>query len=173
MLKAMKEQLLSLAKDENKEFHTVLRKRIGKKATSVLEDRLKRSITLLPDLVSRIYFYWNRGKSLSQTKHLGGYLLTYLYEPDDFLSNKKWGLFGYLDDAYFVVSVYSKVILEELAGQRKISAMDLGFYEETKSLIPCIKSVLPEETRKIDDMINGIYEGDKQVFLSAFNSRGV
>ncbi len=91
MLRAMKEQLKTLAETDQTNFHVHLRARVGKRATMILEDRLKEIIVLMPDLVGRIYQHWNNQENPTEVKRLGGYLLTYLYTPQDFLSTDKWG----------------------------------------------------------------------------------
>ncbi|VAW13762.1 hypothetical protein MNBD_BACTEROID05-1174 [hydrothermal vent metagenome] len=168
MLKAMKEQLKYLAQNDENNFHVHLRARVGKKATAVLEDRLKELVLLMPDLVKRIYFYWNQSKSNTRSKKLGGYLLTYLYTPEDFLSIDKWGLFGYLDDTYFVAKVYTQVIDNETKENRKISGIDLKYYKEAKFLKKYVRGVIPKEAKKIDDMIFQLIEGNQEIYSEIF-----
>jgi len=168
MLKAMKEQLKYLAQEDANNFHVQLRTRVGKKATAILETRLKEIILLMPDLVSRIYFYWNQSKSDTKSKKLGGYLLTYLYTPEDFLSAKEWGLFGYLDDAYFVAKIYTQVIDGAIKEKQKTAGIDLKYYEEAKFLKKYVRSVIPKETKKIDDMILQLNEGNQGIYSEIF-----
>ncbi len=171
MLKAMKEQLLTLAKDEDGRFHLMLRRKVGKRATVMLEERVKKIITLMPDFVNRIYHHWNRSEAHSSTKQLGGYLLTYLYEPEDFISNTEWGLFGYVDDAYFVAKIYTIVIDEEMVCHGKVAGIDSGFYEDAKYLMRYVRGVIPEETKKIDEVIIGLLQGDTEPYLKAFREK--
>ncbi len=168
MLKAMKEQLKYLAQKDEDNFHVQLRTRVGKKATAVLEGRLKKIILLMPDLVSRIYFYWNHSKSNAKSKKLGGYLLTYLYTPEDFLSVKEWGLFGYLDDAYFVAKVYTQVIDDALKENQKTAGIDLKYYEEAKFLKKYVRGVIPKETKKINNMISQLSEDNQEIYSEIF-----
>jgi len=168
MLKAMKEQLKYLAQKDESNFHVQLRTRVGKKATAVLEDRLREIILLMPDLVSRIYFYWNRSKVNTKSKKLGGYLLTYLYTPEDFLSAKEWGLFGYLDDAYFVAKVYTQVIDDVTEEGQKIAGMDMKYYEEAKFLKKYVRGVIPKESKKIDDMVSQLCEDNQKIYSEIF-----
>jgi len=168
MLKAMKEQLKFLAQKDEDNFHVQLRTRVGKKATAVLEERLKKIILLMPDLVSRIYFYWNQSKSNTRSKQLGGYLLTYLYTPEDFLSTSEWGLFGYLDDAYFVAKIYTQVIDDATKEKQKTIGIDSKYYEEAKFLKKYVCGVIPKETKKIDDMILQLNEGNRGIYSEIF-----
>ena len=168
MLKAMKEQLKYLAENDKQNFHVHLRARVGKKATAILEDRLAEIIVLMPDLVSRIYLYWNKSDNQSDVKKLGGYLLTYLYTPEDFLPTTQWGLFGYLDDAYLVAKMYTQVIDEVKDSHRKVLGIDLKYYHQAKYLKKYVRGVIPKETKRIDDMIQQLKEGKKEIYHQMF-----
>ena len=101
MIRALKGQFKYLVREENKKFHQILRGRIGKKATPVLEDKLKRFIVLMPDMLSRIYYFRKHNASSPKTKELCGYLLMHLYHPNEHSAIDRYSLFGYMDDAYF------------------------------------------------------------------------
>ena len=168
MLRALKEQLKVLAVDEDKGFHNILRERIGKKATGLLENRLKQLILLMPDLVERIHYYYgpvHNGNPI--TKKLGGYMLTYLYHPDD-LIDEEWGLFGYLDDAYFVAVVFEEIINEVSLEDQLLVEPDKEFNESIRLLKVSARSAIPNEASKIDNMIQDIVKGKEGVFLSMF-----
>ncbi len=168
MLKAMKEQLKFLSEDDAQNFHVHLRGRVGKKATAILEEKLKEIIVLMPDLVSRIYTHWNKSENQSEVKKMGGYLLTYLYTPEDFLSTKEWGLFGYLDDAYFVAKMYTQVIDEVKEANGKIAGIDIKYYDQAKYLKKYVRGVIPKETKKIDAMIFELKTGNKKIYEELF-----
>lgn len=168
MLKAMQEQLKILSETDKENFHIHLRARVGKKATAILEDKLKEIIVLMPDLVSRIYLYWNGTDKKSEIKKLGGYLLTYLYTPEDFLSIKEWGLFGYLDDAYFVSEIYTQVIEEVKNLDGKIAGIDFKYYDQAKYLKKYVKGVIPKEAKKIDQMILQLKKGNSEMYSQIF-----
>lgn len=168
MLKAMKQQLITLAETDKQIFHVHLRGRVGKKATHILEDKLKEIIVLMPDLVSRIYMHWNQSGNESKVKKMGGYLLTYLYTPDDFLSTKEWGLFGYLDDAYFVAKVYTQVIDELKQSKRKIAGIDQKYYDQAKYLKRYVRGVIPKEAKKIDEMVLELVKGNEKIYEEIF-----
>ena len=168
MLRAMQEQLKILTETDSENFHIHLRARVGKKATAILEDKLKDIIVLMPDLVSRIYLYWNKTKNKSEVKKLGGHLLTYLYTPEDFLSIKEWGLFGYLDDAYFVAKIYTQVIEEVKNSKDRIASIDIKYYDQAKYLKKYVRGVIPKETKKIDQMILQLKEGNSEIYSEIF-----
>ncbi len=166
MLKAMKEQLKQLSEDKDAQFHLILRDRVGKRATEILEKRLKQVIVLMPDLITIIYGYWEKDKTNSQVKKLGSYLLTYLYVPKDYLSEKDWGLFGYLDDAYFVAKMYTSVIQEIQIKGGEVKASDLKLFEKILLLKKDIRIVILKETKQIDQLIEDLLQGKKESYTS-------
>lgn len=168
MLRAMKEQLKTLAEQDQQNFHVHLRGRVGKKATTILEGKLTEIIVLMPDLVSRIYLYWNQSDNSSEVKQIGGYLLTYLYTPEDLLSTSEWGLFGYLDDAYFVAKVYTQVIDEVRAAGGKVAGIDLKYYDQAKYLKKYVRGVIPKESKKLDEMVQQLKLGDNKMYQEIF-----
>lgn len=168
MLLAMKEQLRSLAVTDKEKFHAHLKDRVGKRATVILEDRLIEIIVLMPDLVGRVYMHWSQNQHQSDVKKLGGYLLTYLYTPEDFLSMKEWGLFGYLDDAYFVAKVYTQVIDDVTASGGRVAGVDLQFYKQAKYLKKYVRGVIPLVTKKIDKMVEELRAGNETLYEEVF-----
>lgn len=167
MLKEMKEQLQRESINDNGGFNAHLRKRIGKRATAQIEERLRKIIVIMPDLVNRSFYYWKRSPQLP-TKRLSGHLLTYLYEPKDLISNQE-GLFGYLDDAYFVVKVYSAVIEREIIEGRHIKDQDFNYWEEAKHFKKNMQAIIPAEVKHIDRMIDEIIAGENNTFISSFS----
>ena len=169
MLKAMKEQLKSLAKDENKAFHVHLRQKVGKKATAILEERLKKIIVFMPDLVGRVYDHWRVQPYASPSKRLSAYVLTYLYLPKDFLPEDEWGLYGYLDDAYMVAKIYTKIIEDIEISGHKMTATDRQLYEEVKFLKKSIHIVIPNVCEKIDQMVLELSQGKQDAYFGLVN----
>ena len=168
MLRALKEQLNLLALDEGNKFHEALRKRVGKKATELFEARTKKFILLMPDIVERIYYYYGHlQKADSKTNKLGGYLLTYLYHPKDLIGDE-WGLLGYLDDAYFAAVVFEKIIKEISKEEQLLIEPNKEFNEALSHLKVTTRSVIPQEAKKIDQMVEDIIKGKLDSFKSLF-----
>lgn len=168
MLRALKDQLKILALDKDKEFHVTLRRRVGKKATKLFESRMKQFVLLMPDVVERIHYYYSHlQKEGSKTKRLGGYLLTYLYHPDDLIGEAS-GLFGYLDDAYFSALVFEKIIMEIPKGDQLLVEPNKQFNESLRQLKAAARSVIPKEAKKIDQMVEEILKGEIESFSSVF-----
>ena len=172
MLTAVKEQLKTLASDPTDQFHHKIRRRVGKRATSILEKKLKQFILLMPILVSRIHQHWNRQKSKSEIKKLGGFLLAYLYHPQDFISEAEQGLFGYLDDAYLVAVVYEAVLKELTEAGNQLASEDEKLRDEVKDLQRAATIVIPKEAEKINRMVEEILEGNRHTFVGLFNEEG-
>jgi uncharacterized membrane protein YkvA (DUF1232 family) len=91
------------------------------------------------------------------------------YHPKDFLADDEYGLFGYLDDAYLVAVVYERVMQELLEEGVALSREDLEFQEKIGKLKQTARSVIKEESRKIDQMVGQILEGNNRAYLALFD----
>jgi uncharacterized membrane protein YkvA (DUF1232 family) len=169
MLHALKQQLKVLAQDPCDPFHICIRRRVGKRATRLLENRLKQLILVMPDAVERVHALWSKFPDQAPAKRAGGYLLTYLYHPKDFLAEEELGFFGYLDDAYFSALVY-EFVLGELENRGRLLAQDKAFLEDLEGLKAAARLVIPAEAEKIETMLKEIKMGANTVFESAFAS---
>ena len=140
--------------DPNDLFHVHVRARIGKKATDHFEGKVKEFILRMPSIVSRIDKMLVLEKEDSAAYRLAKYLLIYLYDPKDFLPENDNGLFGYLDDAYFVAIVYL-MILEKMdpslreRGDEQMKEWILMHLEPVRYLIP-------DESGKINKAVSDI-----------------
>lgn len=150
------------------DFHFQLRERIGKKATAALETRLKGWIMLLPKLLSKMHRHFSRSEAPPETKMLAGLALNYLYRPADFLPEAEGTLFGYLDDAYFAALAYEK-ILRELSkpGTPGLSRFDRDFLKNIGLLKRNVNLVIPEEARKISEILNALLNTRTEALYAA------
>lgn len=171
MLRAFEENLKRLSKDPSDPFHTAIRQRIGKRATAILEERLRSLIMMMPTLITRMRFYWDRSKTESRVKRLGSCLMTYLYHPEDFLSEEEFGFFGYLDDAYFVALIYEQAMSDLLAKGECITQLDSDLVKQIKFTKRYAKAVIPKEAKKIETMIEEILLGNYAGFSGVFNNK--
>jgi uncharacterized membrane protein YkvA (DUF1232 family) len=169
MLFAFREHLKALAEDDKDPFHAKIRDRVGKRATKLLEKRLRQLIVITPDVVDRVHLLWRQFPKDAPAKKVGGYLLSYLYHPKDFLDEGKHGLFGYLDDAYFAALVYEFVLKSVQGTGVKLTPKDNRFLCEVVNMKAATKLVIPDEAKKIDDMFSEI-QSDKEsaIYASAF-----
>lgn len=170
MINALNDLIKALAQDPNDAFHIHVRKRLGKKGSEVMEERIRQYILTLPFIINRIHYYWSRPEVPSEIKKLSGYLLTYLYNPHDFLSEEEKGLFGFLDDAYLTFLIYDE-IMEEL--QKKgfaISPDDVHAQEKVMGFRDNVQQIIPAECEKIREMLDNIKSGRADDFSASFRS---
>ena len=165
MLKALKNQLLEMAKDPSGLFATEIEKRIGTEKSAHFVVELRNFILVAPEMIAQIRDWSADPNMSSKLKNIHGFLLTYLYHPEDFFSDETHGLLGYLDDAYFVGRVYEETmkatdytVRRYLPNQKNLGAQIHSWIEQTRE-------ILPEETRKIDQMMDELLQGN----MSAFN----
>lgn len=149
-------------------FHFQLRRRIGKRATAILETRLRNLILLMPRLLSRAYTHCSRGEVPSEMKKLTGFTLTYLYHPMDILPDGEDTLFGYLDDAYFVALAYEEILREiSKDGEGRLDRFDRDFLRNIPLLKRSVSLVIPDEARKISEVVHGLLNGRPEAFHAA------
>ena len=169
MLQAFRQHLRSLAEDEKDPFNSKVRVRVGKRATKMLEKRLRQLIVLTPDIVDRVHLLWRQFPKEAPAKNMSGYLLTYLYHPKDFLDGEEHGLFGYLDDAYFAALVYEHVLSAVRDIGIPLTKNDKQFLCEVSNMKAAAKLVIPNEALKIDAMFLEIQsKKGSEIFTSAF-----
>ncbi len=131
-----------------------VRERIGKKATAQFERKLKEFILGMPAAIARIDKIMLDEPHDSQAQQLAKYALLYLYDPVDFLPEQDRGLFGYIDDAYFVAVVYLRIIERTCAA--KPSQADQVVKQWVFQSLESVRRVIPEECRKIEKTVSKI-----------------
>lgn len=167
MLQSFKERLNRLSSEDAISFHADVRKRVGKRATALLENRLKQIIVLMPKLLKYAHKNLQLKNCRTETKKLSGFLLTYIYHPEDFLPESK-GLFSYLDDAYFTASFYEILQKDIWTFKGKIPEEEEKLVERIKTLKRSVQTVIPKEVEKIDALIKDIINGRKETFTQIF-----
>jgi len=95
--------------------------------------------------------------------------MTYFYHPQDFLSEADGMFFSYLDDGYCVALVYKKILKALIHESHEISEFDREFLERFSLIQRGIRLVMPLEARMIDQMIEGVEEGQEQLFYEAIS----
>lgn len=172
MIQTWNQTLKNLAADPEDLFHTHVRQRIGKKATDHFERKLKEFILEMPAIISRIDEISSAEPEGSAAHRLTKYLLIYIHDPVDFLPETDNGLFGYLDDAYFVAIVYLMIV-----GRLGVSAEnpeDRKIKEGLFKFLEYVRYVIPAESRKIEKTVSDIvtnqilcYSGSAVLFDSS------
>ena len=164
MLYAFKQQLKEVAKNRNEEFLGHIRSRVSSEKVDATAEALRNLIVVMPDMIAQVQAWSNDTRISSKEKKLHGFMLTYLYHPVDFLPESGKGLFGYLDDAYFVGSIYSRAMSLMDHDPRKGSPT-LG--PEAKNInewLQITRDVIPNESQKIDNLLGELVNGRLDVF---------
>lgn len=170
MLKALANELRNLADTARDQFEEAIRKRLDGKTTEEQLSKLKEFIFLLPPTLKQLSGYWNEKSTPAKAKEMSGLIISYILQPDDFLPEGNTGLFGYLDDAYVVVSAFLRIQdlyprdwQDKTNEERKLA-------ERARDLIVAPRIVIPDEVARIDKMIDSFMSGETasfQEFLQA------
>ena len=161
MLKAMKSQLSLLAIENGEAFATHIRRRVKAKQAQGAVSKSLNLIMIMPDLIAQIRDASEDRKLSPEVRRLNQFLLVYFYHPVDFLPDDTGGLFGYLDDSYFVGRVYQKI--RSITGkQASASAKELTL--DLTAGLEAVRGVIPKEARKIDSLIEELMRGKRGMF---------
>lgn len=164
MLQALKSQLTQLAEDPRDPFSEQIRRRIGPKEAVHYTKDLRSLILVMPELIAQIRAWLEEPAMPPAVKRLHGFLLTYLYHPADFLPEGSTGLFGYLDDAYFVGSAYLRTMEQmDHAARRTLPNLN-DLRPQVSKWLEQARQLLPEETGRIERMLNEILQGKTKEF---------
>ena len=144
---------------DKKFFRFHLRRRLGKKAVSMLEKRFTHFVMLMPVLMNRIDYLTRRFPLKSSVKRLKGQMQGYVGSQHDFLPTEQYQLFGYMDDAYFVSHVY-QLVLQDLREEGVVcTEEDELLLKQVKGIRYLVKKTIPEETKAVDGVIQQVLDG--------------
>jgi len=163
MLRALKSQLMQLAKDPLDPFAQTIRARVGPKEAVRYTKGLRSMILVMPELITQIQAWLEDPAVPARFRKLHGFLLTYLYHPDDFLpEGSSTGLFSYLDDAYLVGSVYCRTMgqMDHATCRSLPNLEDLS--EQISIWLEAARKLLPAETQRIERLLEVVLEGRTQ-----------
>lgn len=154
MLKALSRQLHLLAKDSQDSFSANIRKRVGARDAVQFTEPLRRMILAMPNMISQIHSWSLESGQPWKIRKLHSFALAYLYNPTDFLPEKSFGLFGYLDDAYLVASVFQRT-MEEIpdAGLRPLAENGL-LWKNIPEWLEATRRLIPDEAAQIEGMLD-------------------
>ena len=164
MLQALKNQLRTLAEDPRDPFAANIRKRVGTVEAVHYTKPLRSLILVMPELIAQIRAWMEQPALPPRLKHLHGFLLSYLYHPTDFLPEDSVGLFGYLDDAYLVGSVYART-MQQLDHRTRRTLPNLADLSgQVAKWLELARQLLPSETQRIDHLLEEIIAGRSEAF---------
>ncbi len=165
MLEVLAYQLRQLADEGEEEFRAVLKSRIKGSLTEEQVKATKEFIFLLPPVLRYLSAYWNDKKAPRELRRFSSNIIAYIYHPHDYLAEEELGLFGYLDDAYVVVSAFLKIQETYLKDWQEKSREELELVERARELISVPKVLIPNVTERLDKLFESWQDG-KSVDLS-------
>ena len=165
MLKALQNHLRSLANGKDDILKKEIEARWGDEVTNEQVQAIKEFIFLMPAALKVLSKYWSEKKTPSDAKHLAGLIITYVYHPHDLISDEKYGLFGYIDDAYLVVSSFLRIQDMYIHNWDEKSDLERDLSQRARDLINVPKILVPEETKAIDDAIISWQKGGETDIL--------
>lgn len=159
MLKVLDDQLRSLAHSNEDDFRMAIAGRLNGKVTEDQIKNIKEFIFLMPPVLKQLSNYWNAKKTPAEVKQFSGLILTYIFHPDNLISQENNGLFGYIDDAYLVVASFLR--MEEMAFKdwHQKSSQELELLQRCRNLISAPTMVIPNEVIQIERIIDSMIQG--------------
>lgn len=172
MLHAFKTQLRQLSQDPRDPFMSILRKMVGPREAVRYADPLRKMIMALPEMIEGIARSAERHSLDPSVHRLQNFALTYLYSPTDYLPEKIFGLFGYLDDAYLVANVYERTLNEMSARGLKVSSAYKIKLADARRWMDCARRLLPNEMISIDQSLHDVGKRNGNGFGTALLKAG-
>jgi uncharacterized membrane protein YkvA (DUF1232 family) len=172
MLKALADQLRNLADTSGDKFEEAIKERLDGKTTEEQISRLKEFVFLLPPTLKQLSGYWSEKSTPTKAKELSGLIISYIYQPNDFLPEGNTGLFGYLDDAYVVVSAFLRIQDLYLRNWQDKSDEERELATRARDLIVAPGIVIPDEVARIDEMIDSFMSGKTAGFQEFLQDSG-
>jgi uncharacterized membrane protein YkvA (DUF1232 family) len=164
MLKALKKRLKTMSEDSDDTFYAEIEKRVGADRARETVDLLRNFVLVMPEMLAQVRAWLNNPNLDSNLKNLQGFCLTYLYHPEDLLKDKAYGLFGYLDDAYMVGLTYETTMNKIDYDVKKYLPNQADITKQIPLWIKTTREVLPKETENIDKSIEGLLNGNMNLF---------
>jgi len=164
MLKALADHLRQIAETSDDRFRESVSKRLNGKATEEQISALKEFIFLLPVTLKQLGSYWNDKNTPLKAKRLSGLIISYIYQPDDFLPENNNGLFAYADDAYVAVSAFLRIQDLYLRDWQDKSEEEINLEKRARKLMIAPKIVIPNEVNRIESMLDSYMNGEIESF---------
>ena len=163
MLRALKQHLVRLSEEQKDRFQAIITKKVGARQAKVLAGLLKNFILVLPEMIAQVRVWSDEQDLPKQIHYLNGNLLTYLYHPADFLHDEGYGLFGYLDDAYLVGSIYYTTLQAIGPEKRRLQPNQADISAQIEAWLEATRRVIPKETAMIEKMKRDLSSGNLDI----------
>lgn len=154
MLNAFQNHLKELAHDTKDPFTSIIKKIVGPSEAPHFEKPVRDMVLAMPAMIRQVGAWSEEPAQPTETRRLHSFLLRYLYHSTDFLSEKNLGLFGYVDDAYIVSRVYARTLEEDDKVGLKPYVERAEIASEVRRWIETTRRLLPDETRKMDQLLS-------------------
>ncbi len=159
MLKALGEQLKMLAADPRNHYSSTIRQMMGPREALRFGQPLRRMILALPTMIAQLH-RWSDGSGLSlRAMRMQRFVLSYLYDPIQFMSAERSGLFRYLDDAYLISRIYELTLADLDGSGIKNRSDDRSLAKNVPLWIALARRLLPKETARIDALLDEVARG--------------
>lgn len=165
MFKKIRSQVKDAPADWSRDFALEVKRRLGEEASAATVERLKGLVLAFPDMAMHIRAWVEEPGHPAALRRLHEFVAAYIRNPDDILSDKAGGLFGYVDDAYLTARIYEATVLAP-EWDRHPRLPPAGAYEKELPLwIAEIRRVMPREADRIDAMLSLVAEGARRTGL--------
>ena len=111
---------------------------------------LRAMVMALPVMLAHIQSWVEAGDAPAPLRRLHEYALAYIDNPIDYLPEKVMGLFGYVDDAYLVASVYNRTMQKTDWAGIKPYLNSPNLANDVPSWLAATQRLLPEVAGNID-----------------------
>ncbi len=159
MINRLANQLKNLAENNDAVFREAIKKRLNGITTDEQIGAVKEFIFLLPPTLKVLTGYWSDKATPHEIKNLSGLIIDYILQPNDFISEDGNGLFGYMDDAYLVVSAFIRIQDLYLRDWQNKSPEEIDLTQRARRLMATPKIIIPDESSRIDEIIDMCING--------------
>ncbi|MDX1918667.1 MAG: hypothetical protein SFT81_05960 [Candidatus Caenarcaniphilales bacterium] len=153
MLKAFKNELINLSETSSESLIKRIKKQVPYQEVDHYLKELTNFIHCIPDLLVEVQASYAEPNTPPVLKNLLGYLLTYFYHPQDLIDDEEKGLLGYLDDAYLIGIVYSRLPINHNSN-----------FSNLQEWLNLTKIVIPSVTKQLDQVLEELLKGNMQPF---------
>jgi len=129
-------------------------------------------VLALPGMVEGIRESVEKTSLDPSVRRLESFALAYLYSPTDYLPEKSFGLFGYVDDAYLIANVYERTLNELAARGLRLKHGNKIKINDVQNWIEVAKRLLPNEMSGIDRLLQDVRSRSVGGFGAVFSKNG-
>ncbi|MDX6767949.1 MAG: YkvA family protein [Elusimicrobiota bacterium] len=159
MLNAFNEQLKRLAADPKDGFTRRVRALAGGREAPRCCGELRALILAAPAMVARLRRWTDDAHMPPHLLRQQKFALAYLYSPYDFVPDAEHGLFGYLDDAWLVGSVFADSCRDLEALGLTLQPAERRLRDDCAAGLETARRLLPRETDAMRKLLSQVAAG--------------